>query len=1047
MDDLYLSHAGVAHDENPPGRGSGRYPYGSGNRLHQHDWDVKARMDKLKAQGMSDAQIAEIMGYTNTNQYTHETKPSVSKYKAARQIAVRNTKVDQYEELIWYDSHIDPATGKPYTNRKIAELMGLPNESSVRTMRQTGYSEDDVPVFKAAKQLKEAITETGYLDVGRGAELYSDLSPDSFKTTLEILQREGYEVRSLKQDQNNVAGNNKTTVKVLIAPDKIGEDEKQLYKDAYNALKEGKVSRLIDDDDINNPLSERVHQWEDPIKIKSSRVDVKYDEDGGTAKDGIIEIRAVKDKNGNIVAADPALSLGLNMNGDPSRYAQVRIMVDGGKECITEDNPTGLKYIKGMAVYNLNLPEGTDILVNSNKSAADGKRKALKDVEPDENLPFGSAVVQQHYIDPKDGKEKLSAVQIVGTVTDDDHDKHVEGSWGNWSKNLPSQFLGKQNLSLVKKQLKADVLLKEDELETIMSIKNPTVKKKLLEEFGDSCDKAAEDLKAAPIPGQKTHVLIASKTLKDNECYAPNYDDGQTLALIRFPHQGTFEIPIVKVNNKNKEMRDAIGTNSLDAIGINWNVASKLSGADFDGDNVIAIPMTKKNSDGGFDRSVNIKSMDSIPMLKNYDTNIYSTKNPRFKDMVDEKGKPTFKYFKTDKDKGKEMGIISNLMTDMYAKGCDDPDELGRADAYSMVVIDAKKHQLNYKQAYIDYGIAELKKKYQTNEETGHVGGASSLLSRAKSPTEVDIRSSTSKIDPDTGKRIYDTPKETTRVEKKKVYAKDPETGKYLKDENGKKIAETYQGKYVKNKDGSYTYNQGKLGKNNRELWEETGKVKELKSSISKMQATDDARTLLSSNPNEIEKTYADYANHMKSLANYSRKESTRINPTKESKADPVSAKEYAEEVASLNAKLVKAKKNAPREREAQRVCTNRVNAAKDAHPEMYQDYDTEKKLRDRMLKEARIDCNAQKDRITFTDREWEAVEHNAVSPTKLSQLLANADKDSYTSKAIPKSNTISTAKKNRIKTLYAQGYSQEEISRMVDGVSTSSISNIVNGS
>ena len=1043
MDELYLAHSGKGHDENPPGRGSGRYPWGSGNRKHQHDWDVKARMDKLAAQGMSQADIAKAMGYTKYDYYTKETKPSISKYKAERQIAVRNIRMDEFEEILWYDSHKDPETGKPYTNKKIAELMGLPNESSVRTKRNNAYEED--PIFKATDKLKQAVKENGYLDVGKGTELYVGLSPDSFKTSLEVLRNEGYEIYPLKQEQNNNPGGNKTTTMVLIAPNKVGENDKQTFKDAYEALKSGKISRLKDDDDVSNPLSQRVHQWEDPIKVPLKKIEIKYDEEGGTAKDGIIEIRAVKDKDGNIVAADPSLNLGTNINGDPSRYAQVRIMVDGGKECITEKNPSGLKYIKGMAVYNLNLKEGTDILVNSNKSINDGVKKALKDIEPDENLPFGSSVVQQHYIDPKTGKEKLSAIQLVGTVTDDDHDRHTEGAWGNWSKNLPSQFLAKQNISLVKKQLKADTLLKEDEFETIMSIKNPTVRKKLLVEFGDGCDKAAEDLKAAPIPGQRTHVLIASKTLKDNECYAPNYDNGQTLALVRFPHAGPFEIPVVKVNNNNKEMREAIGKNALDAIGVNWNVASRLSGADFDGDNVIAIPMTKKSKDGGFERNVNIKSSDPLKELVGYDTNIYSTKNPRFKDMVDEKGNPTYKYFKTDKDKGKEMGVITNLIMDMQSKGCEDPKELVDAVRYSMIVIDAKKHELNYKQAYKDYHIADLKKKYQTNEETGHVGGASSLLTRAKSPTEVDIRSTTSRIDPETGKRIYDSPKVTQKPVRAKVYAKDPETGKYLKDEKGNKIAETYQGKYVKDKNGNYTYVQGKLGKNNRELWEDTGKVKDLKTSITKMQATDDARTLLSSKPNEIEKTYADYANHMKSMANAARKESVLINPAKESKADPIAAKEYSEEVASLNAKLVKAKKNSSREREAQRLCTSRVNAAKEAHPEMYQDYDTEKKLRDRMLKEARIDCNAQKDRIKFTEKEWEAIEHNAISPTKLLSMLENADTDSYKSLALPKSNSISTAKKNRIKALYNNGYSQEEIARMVDGVSTSSISNIIN--
>lgn len=1041
MDELYLAHSGKAHDEDPPGRGSGRYPYGSGNRKHQHDWDVKARMDKLAAQGLSPIEIAEAMGYTRYDYYSKETKPSVAKYKAERQIAVRNTKMDEYEEILWYDSHKDPETGKPYTNKKIAELMGLPNESSVRTKRMNGHNED--PIFMAADQLKDAAKANGYLDVGKGTELYVGLSPDSFKTALEVLKNEGYEVYPLQQVQNNNLGQ-KTTTMVLIPPDKVGETSKETFQKAYDALKDGKIGRLKDDDDVNNPLKERVHQWEDPIKVPLKKVEIKYDEEGGTDKDGIIEIRAVKDKDGNIVAADPALNLGTNINGDPSRYAQVRIMVDGGPECVTEKNPSGLKYIKGMAIYNLDLKEGTDILVNSNKSITDGAKKALKDIEPDSNLPFGSSVVQQHYIDPKTGKEKLSAVQIVGTVTDDDHDRHTEGAWGNWSKNLPSQFLAKQNLSLVKKQLKADTLLKEDEFETIMSIKNPTVRKKLLEEFGDGCDKAAEDLKAAPIPGQRTHVLIASKTLKDNECYAPNYDNGQTLALVRFPHEGTFEIPVVKVNNNNKEMRNAIGKNALDAIGINWNVASQLSGADFDGDNVIAIPMTKKSAGGGFERSVNVKYREPLKELVGFDTNIYSTKNPKFKDMVDSKGNPTYKYFKTDKEKGKEMGVITNLIMDMHAKGCEDGKELADAVRYAMVVIDAKKHELNYKQAYDDYHIADLKKKYQTNEETGHVGGASSLLTRAKSPTDVDVRSSTSKIDPVTGKRIYDTPKVTQRMKTKPVYAKDPNTGKYLKDENGNKIQETYKGKYVKNKDGSYTYKPGKLGKDNKGLREEVGLV-DLKTTITKMAKAEDARELLSSNPNEIEKTYADYANHMKAMANAARKESARINPAKESKADPAAAKEYAEEVASLNDKLVRAKKNSSREREAQRLCTSRVNAAKDAHPEMYQDYDTERKLRDRMLKEARIDCNAQKDRIQFTEREWEAIEHNAISPTRLTSMLNNADSDSYKTLALPHTNTISAAKRTRIRTLYQAGYSQEEIARMVDGVSTSSISNIVN--
>lgn len=37
----YLEHYGKGHDDNPPGRGSGRYPYGSGERPHQHELNLR----------------------------------------------------------------------------------------------------------------------------------------------------------------------------------------------------------------------------------------------------------------------------------------------------------------------------------------------------------------------------------------------------------------------------------------------------------------------------------------------------------------------------------------------------------------------------------------------------------------------------------------------------------------------------------------------------------------------------------------------------------------------------------------------------------------------------------------------------------------------------------------------------------------------------------------------------------------------------------------------------------------------------------------------
>ena len=904
-------------------------------------------------------------------------------------------------------------------------------------------------MFKAAEEIKANMEKTGFLDVGKGTNLYLDITDDRMKTVLALLEKEGYVVvNDVHMKQLNDTDQH-TTRKILISPKMAGANQLENMKIAWKALNENKVERFYDESDVAaDSRKDETGKVYDPVRIDPSRIQVKYAEQGGTAKDGMIEIAAKVDKDGNVVPRCEDLCIGYRPDGSLAKYAQIRIAVDGGKELAGEDNPTGGKYIKGMAVYNVDLPKGVDVLVNSNKPESKGLAKALKDMEEAKENPFGAATIQQFYTD-KNGNKKLSAIQIVGAATADDRDAHVEGRWAQWSKNLPAQFLSKQNLSLVKQQLKVDALKKEDEFETIMSIKQPVVKKQLLIDFADGCDKSAEELKGAPLPGQKTHVLLASKTLKDNEAYCANYDTGTTVALVRFPHAGPFEIPVLKINNKNKEVKDTIGKTPLDAIVVNKKVADKLSGADFDGDTVIVIPMSRKSSDGSFSKTVNIKAQETLKGLKDFDVEEYGTSNPRFAHMVGKDDKPTYKYPKTEKAKGTEMGKITNLITDMYAAGCDDPQEFTRAVKYSMVVIDSKKHTLNYKQAYKDLGIKDLEKKYQT-KENGKVGGANSIISKSTSEIQVPkMEWRYGKIDPETGKKIMTAPQKTTETKRKPVYAEAPQgytytdnTGKshkskYFVDENGKKVVSTYTGKVVKDSKGNYKYDPG----TGKQVWVDDKVVPRTMKST-RMAATDDARTLLSKNPSKIELTYAEYANHMKSIANEARKAAVAVDTSY--KKDPKAEKEYAAEVQSLNSKLVKAKKNAVRERQAQTLATSRVNAEMDANPGLYDDASDRKKLRDRAIKQARYDCNAQKDRVTFTDTEWEAIEKKAVSATTLSELLRNADSIEYTQKALPKSSGISTTKRSRIRSLAAQGYSQEEIAKMVDGVSTSSISSIL---
>lgn len=1059
-EDDYIEHYGKAHDENPPGPGSGRYPFGSGERQHQHQWDVYTRYQKLKALGMKESDIAYALGFYKKDKDGNyildengKKQGNTTELRAEKQMATNQVKKDLYAEIQRYDESIDPDTGKHYTDTQIAKLMNLKGESSVRSIRKTGENGKQNKVTQVAEQLKKEVAEKGYIDVTRGAELYLNCSRDGLKTALAMLEKEGYSTQdyNLKQVSNPTQY---TNFKVLCPPG--SENDKPIFQHPQD------IKMLTDPDpkNHNNDIEDfqTAKGLGDPPQISLDRIKIVYDEQGGTQRDGMIQIRAVRDENGNLVAANPDLSLG------NAKYAQVRIGVEGNR------------YIKGMATYSDQID--SDIVVNSNKSIEGGVDKALKPYARNKdgslaNNVFGATVVPTIERDPKtgepirdkDGHQIRSAINIVGT---NDGDAHVEGRWGKWSKNLPAQFLAKQSLPLVTQQLKLQTEASDDNLSDILKVNNPTVRRKLLIDYADQADRAACDLKAAPIGGQRTRVLLPVPSLKDNEVYCPGLPDGTQVALVRFPHAGPFEIPIATVNNRNKEalrfMKDA-----EDAVGINQHVANKLSGADFDGDTAIVIPMTRKNTQGEFEKVTSIKSAATLPHMDNFDpTDEYGVGNPRFSSMrtkgEDGKMHPTYPYFKTDKDKGKEMGVVSNLITDMYAKGCDEPEELSRAVRYSMVVIDAKKHELNYKQAEKDYGIQELKDKYQVNANGSH--GVSSLMSRAKSPTQVAKRGMwrDTDIDPETGEKLYringkmvttpdayqmfenkspDLPTtikpETVRVPAPAGYKYTDKDGKqhsskYMRDADGKFIEATRDGQVKQRADGSYYYDEG----SGKKVWVREKLVPATEETY-RMNTVSDARQLMSDNPSEIEKAYAMYANHEKANANRARKEALAI---KDISYSPEAKKKYYREVEELDNALVKARMNSPRERQAQLLATSQINAIFSDRDDL--DSDDRRKIRGQCLSDAREATGAKKDRITFTEKQWEAINAGAISPSKLNALLDNADKDSYMSLALPKQSRITDAKKERIKAYRAAGWSYEDIASAVD-LSTSTVSTIAN--
>lgn len=662
QDDDILMHYGVK-------RRSGRYPWGSGDNPFQHGGDFLSRVEELQSQGKSEKEIAEELKMSTT-----DLRMQVRVAKHERRMVLADRAKSLREE------------GK--TLDEIAKIMGYNNDSSVRALLNENTATNKNKARQTAERLKQELAEKGALDVGSGAERELGVSSGVLQEALFILETEGYNRFGVGVPQVNNP-KNRTITPIISVPD---IDQRQVYQDLSLVKSVGEYH--------STDGGETWDKREYPASISSDRVKIRYAEEGGLAKDGVIELRR----------GVPDLDLGA------SHYAQVRIMVDG------------THYLKGMAMYSEDMPDGVDIIFNTNKRSGTPKLDVLKKIQNDPDNPFGAFIKaggQSHYI-AEDGTEKLSAINKL----------KEEGDWDKMSKNLSSQFLSKQPIKLIQTQLDLTYADAEDEFSEICSLTNPTVKKKLLMDFADECDSAVVHLKAAALPRQSTQVILPLTAMKETEIYAPNYRDGEKVALVRYPHGGTFEIPILTVNNKNKSAISILGPRTRDAVGINAKVAERLSGADFDGDQVVVIPT------GG---RVNIKSTPALAGLKDFDAKVeYSTE-----------GKTGIRLLSKEATQI-EMGKISNLITDMTLKGAPESD-IVKAVKHSMVVIDAAKHKLDYKRSEQENDIATLRKKWQgyTDENGKERGGASTLLSRRKQDVEVPERQGSGRIDKQTGKVIY----------------------------------------------------------------------------------------------------------------------------------------------------------------------------------------------------------------------------------------------------------------------------------------------------
>lgn len=233
---------------------------------------------------------------------------------------------------------------------------------------------------------------------------------------IEFLRMQGYNVYGGRMPQVTNPGQS-TILRVLATPE-------TKHKEIFNYDNIKTVNDYISRDG-GKTFEKKFHY---PASLDSKRLMIRYKEDGGIDKDGVIELRRGVDD----------LSLG------NSHYSQVRILVDGNK------------YLKGMAIYSDDMPPGVDVIFNTNKSKTVPKMEVLKDVKKikvtdpktgkqkeiiDPENPFGSAIKDiskggQYWYTDKNGKKQLGLI----------NKRADEGDWSEWKDKLPAQFLSEAEL-------------------------------------------------------------------------------------------------------------------------------------------------------------------------------------------------------------------------------------------------------------------------------------------------------------------------------------------------------------------------------------------------------------------------------------------------------------------------------------------------------------------------------------------------------------------------------------------------------------------------
>jgi len=875
-------------------RHSGRYEWGSGGNVPTHNRTLLQQVDELRKQGVPEKDIANGFGLSTTEMRDLRT--------------IENNRVRQ-EKIAFAQTLKD----KQYSNVAIGKRMGIP-EPTVRSLLKDGEAEKAAILTNIANVIRTEVDSGGLIDVGTGVEQHLNISENKLRAAVTLLKTEGYNLYNIKGEQPTTG--KQTNIKVLVAPTVT---KAEVYR------RKGEIRQPIRYFQEGGRTDFGILP---PLSISPNRVSINYAENGGDKADGVIFVR-------------PGVS-DVSLGG--TNYAQVRVKVG--------DN----HYLKGMAIYKNDLPDGVDLVFNTNKKSTGNKLDALKPLKTkdagdiDADNPFGAMISRQISERHPDGSERLTSVMNI---------VNEEGDWGSWSKTLSSQMLSKQKPELAKEQLGLAYEQRANEFDKLNSLTNPAIKRKLLISFGDEASAAAIHLKAAALPRQGQRVILPMDSIPPNQIYAPGFRDGERVVLIRHPHGGRFEIPELVVNNKRPEGKRTIG-DAPDAVGIHHTVAERLSGADFDGDTVLVIPNNRKK----------IESSPALDALKDFDARI---KYPGYEGM-----RPL-----TEGGKQAEMGKISNLITDMTLRNAS-MDDVAKAIKHSMVVIDAVNHNLDYRRSAVDNSIQALKVKYQQKPD-GTGGGASTLISRAKSEQRVT-------------KRIERPAREGGPIDK----------------ETGKRV-------YVDAPNARFTL--------------PSGEVKTRTQASTKLGETDDAFTL--SSGTRMESIYAEHSNKLKALGDKARL--VAVN-TPKAVYNPSARKVYDTEVKQLEAALALVKRNRPLERQANLIAEAKIKARRDEDPDM--DAETLKKVRTQAVAAARLKVGAKKSdvEIRITPKQWEAIQAGAITNSRLTEILADADLDVIKDFASPPQTKVMTsARVRQAQGLFARGYTRAEVADHL-GISVSTL-------